>query len=306
MKKISGTVSQGGQRLDVFLATFCAGEYSRARIQRCIREGHATLNGKPCTPGQLVRRDDAVTLTVPDPRVLDLTPRELPLEILYEDADLLVVNKAPGMVVHPGAGNWDNTLVHALLAHCGGSLSGIGGVERPGIVHRLDKDTSGCILVAKNDFTHQRLTRLFHDREDVEKYYQALVLGRPTPQSFRIDLPIGRHPVHRKKMAINPTNGKNALTLVRVLARFRHHAHLECRIMTGRTHQIRVHLAHKGLPILGDAVYGRAKEGDMGAVPARQMLHAHRIVLPHPRTEKRLELTAPLPADFREILEKIS
>ncbi|MDZ4744206.1 MAG: RluA family pseudouridine synthase [Verrucomicrobiota bacterium] len=294
---------QGGQRMDIFLPSKIP--YSRSFLQKCIKQGLVTINDKPCTASRMLSTGDRVCTKIPDPTPLSIQAEVIPLEILYEDSDLIVINKASGMVVHPGAGNWEHTLVNALLAHCGKSLSGIGGVERPGIVHRLDKDTSGCLIVAKNDLAHQNLVKAFQSRS-LEKVYRVLVWGRVNPDRFDIDLPIGRHPNNRQKMAIAQSGGKNALTHVSVLKRFTHYSYLECRISTGRTHQIRVHLSSQSHPVLGDKLYGKAKLNNPYANPDRQMLHAFRLAFDHPRTGKKLEFIAPLPGDFLTILGDLS
>ncbi|MDL5051083.1 RluA family pseudouridine synthase [Oscillatoria amoena NRMC-F 0135] len=294
---------KGGQRMDLFLPAHVP--HSRSYLQKCIKQGLVTLNGQPCVASQMVSVGDRITARIPDPKPLAVAAEAIPLEILYEDSDLVVVNKHAGMVVHPGAGNWEHTLVNALLAHCGRSLSGIGGVERPGIVHRLDKDTSGCLVVAKNDFTHHRLVAAFQARS-LEKIYRAIVSGRVGPDRFEINLPLARHPQNRKKMAVAREGGRPALTHAGVLKRFAHHTYLECQIATGRTHQIRVHLASQGHPVLGDSLYGKGKNHDPLLAPQRQMLHAYRLAFAHPRTAKKLAFIAPLPEDFLTILERLT
>ncbi len=289
--------------MDLFLPAHIP--HSRSFLQKCVKQGLVTLNGKACLSSQMLSVGDHITAKIPDPKPLAIAAEAIPLEILYEDSDLIVVNKAAGMVVHPGAGNWEHTLVNALLAHCGKSLSGIGGVERPGIVHRLDKDTSGCLVVAKNDFTHQKLVRAFQSRS-LEKIYRVLVWGRVQPDRFDIDLPIGRHPQNRQKMAIVPAGGRPALTHVTVLKRLTHYSYVECHISTGRTHQIRVHLSSKSYPVLGDRIYGKAKLNNPQANPDRQMLHAFKLAFAHPRTGRKLEFIAPLPEDFLTILNQLT
>lgn len=306
MKKLNFIIpdGKGGQRLDLFLPA--AMGQSRSFVQKCLKQGLIHCNGKPAIASQKTLSGDLITAKIPDPKPLSIMAEDIPLEILYEDTDLIVINKHAGIVVHPGAGNWEHTIVNALLAHCGKSLSGIGGVERPGIVHRLDKDTSGALVVAKNDQSHQKLTKAFQSR-DVEKSYRTLVWGRVRADSFDINLPIGRNPHHRQKMAItSPEKGRAALTHVNVLKRFTHHSSLECRIATGRTHQIRVHLCSQGHPVMGDKLYGRGKTHDPMAHPSRQMLHAYRLAFYHPSTNKKLEFIAPLPDDFLTILSQLS
>lgn len=306
MESLSFIVPPPGRlRLDHFLALQLAGIYSRSLIQKWIRSGDVHLNDETARPNDKVKSGDRITLTIPNITPLALQPEAIELDVLFEDTDLIVINKPPGMVVHPGAGNLEHTLVHALLSHCKGELSGIGGIERPGIVHRLDKDTSGCLIAAKNDITHQKLSHQFQSRS-VEKHYQALCMGRISSDSFSINAPIGRHPVNRQKMAVDLEQGREALTDVKVLKRFTHHTYVQCQIHTGRTHQIRVHLAYKGFPILGDTMYGRSRSKPSGSQPRRQLLHSWRLAFLHPHTEKRVEFTAPLPDDFVDTLETLS
>jgi 23S rRNA pseudouridine1911/1915/1917 synthase len=286
-----------GQRLDQFL-TAQESVLSRSRLQALIRDGHATLNGHPAKPNARVRAGDEVTLVIPEAVPTETQAEEIALSILYEDDDLLVVNKPAGMVVHPAAGNWSGTLVNALLHHCTG-LSGIGGEQRPGIVHRLDKDTSGCIAIAKHDAAHQSLSRQFATRE-VSKIYLAIAAGRFKQPSGSIEAAIGRHPIHRKQMTVlEEGKGRASRTAWRVLGEIAAAEApaglgtlVECTLHTGRTHQIRVHLKHLGHPLLGDEVYGRR----LGF--PRQMLHAWRLGFLHPSTGRRVECEAPLPADF--------
>ena len=282
-----------GLRLDHFLATQLP-HLSRSRLQALIKEGHILLEGAPAKPGEKLRPGKRIS--VHEPEAVPATgaaPEEIPLEILFEDADLIVLNKAPGIVVHPAAGNPCGTLVNALLHHCP-TLSGIGGEQRPGIVHRLDKDTSGCIVIAKNDLSHQALSRQFAERE-VLKVYLALASGVFPKKSGTVTADIGRHPVHRKKMAVvTGGRGRHAVTDYRVLKELPGASLVECTLHTGRTHQIRVHLKHLGRPLLGDALYGR-----QGAYP-RQMLHAWKLGFHHPRTGEWMQFEAALPADFVE------
>lgn len=280
-----------GLRLDHFLASELP-HLSRSRVQTLIKEGHILLEGKAVKPGDKLRAGQSISVHEPAPTPLaDTLAEEIPLDVLYEDDDLIVLNKAAGMVVHPAAGNPAGTLVNALLHHCT-TLSGIGGEQRPGIVHRLDKETSGCIVIAKNDATHQELSRQFAARTTL-KVYLALALGQFRKKSGVIEVSIGRHPVDRKKMAvIHSGRGRNATTDYRVLREFPGASLVECTLHTGRTHQIRVHLKHLGHPILGDEVYGRR-----GSYP-RQMLHAWRLGFTHPRTGEWMEFQAPIPQDF--------
>ncbi|MGH8091983.1 MAG: RluA family pseudouridine synthase [Chthoniobacterales bacterium] len=282
-----------GWRLDRYLAAALP-QFSRSRLQSLIRNGDALLKGKNARPRQMVHAGDIVRLTIPPLEEIEAQAEEIPLEILYEDDDLLVLNKPPGLVVHPGAGNQTHTLVNALLHHCT-SLSGIGGKQRPGIVHRLDKETSGCLLVAKNDASHQALARQFAERR-VTKIYLALVAGRLKRNHGTIDAAIGRHPVQRKKMRVDARHGRVAKTEYRVLQSLGGVSLLECALHSGRTHQIRVHLHHLGHPVIGDALYGKK-----GSAP-RQMLHAWKLGFTHPRTNEPLRFEAPIPDDFRNAL----
>jgi 23S rRNA pseudouridine1911/1915/1917 synthase len=282
--------ADAGTRLDVFLAA-AAPELSRSRLQTLIKHGMVRIDNRPARSSERIREGQFISLEIPPAETVSMEAEAIPLTILYEDADLIVVNKPPGMVVHPAAGNREHTLVNALLHHCRG-LSTIGGEQRPGIVHRLDKETSGCIAIAKNDAAHHALSRQFASR-NVTKIYLALVRGRLRGRSGTIDAPIARHPVHRKKMAVcAPGEGRNARTDFRVVREFADATELECTLHTGRTHQIRVHLKHLGHPILGDAVYGTR-----GPYP-RQMLHAWKLGFEHPQTGARIQCEAPLPADF--------
>ena len=281
-----------GARLDRHLAAQSP-DLSRSRIQDLIATGHVTLNGHPAKASTKLREGDAIVLTEPPPRAVGTRPEAIALEVLYEDADLIVLNKPPGMVVHPAAGNWEGTLVNALLHHCG-ALSSIGGEQRPGIVHRLDKDTSGCIVAAKNDATHRSLTAQFAGRE-VEKIYLALAAGAFPLQSGTIEGAIARHPIHRKKMTVVAGGrGRAARTDWRVLRVLPAGTLVECTLHSGRTHQIRVHLQHLGHPLLGDETYGKR------AGFPRQMLHAWRLGFTHPRTGERMSFISPIPADFVE------
>jgi 23S rRNA pseudouridine1911/1915/1917 synthase len=281
-----------GSRLDQFLVGVAAG-LSRARIQDLIKDGHVTLNGGGAKASARLRAGDAVILNEPPPVPTETVAEEIALDVLFEDDDLIVINKPAGLVVHPAAGNWSGTLVNALLHHCQ-TLSGIGGEQRPGIVHRLDKETSGCLVVAKNDVAHQSLAKQFAGRE-VTKIYLALAAGKFTRQSGVIEAPIGRHPVQRKKMTVLPAgSGRAAKTGYRVLRELSAGTLVECTLHTGRTHQIRVHLKHLGHALLGDDVYGR--RGSF----ARQMLHAWKLGFVHPRSGKRLNFESPIPPDFVE------
>jgi len=288
-----------GKRLDVYVAERLA--LSRSAVQRLIDEGWVLVNGGRQKPGRRVKAGDVVAVTIPEPEPLDTLPEGLPIDILYEDEDIIVVNKPRGLVVHPGAGNWSGTLVNRLLAHCK-DLSGIGGKIRPGIVHRLDKDTSGVIVAAKNDAAHLALARDLKQRR-VEKTYLAIVHGTPKEERGTINAPIGRHPTHRKKMAVLPEGqGRPAITHYEVIERLQGYALLKLNPVTGRTHQIRVHLAHIGYPVVGDAVYGRRKDA-LGM--SGQALHAASLAFEHPRTRERMQFAAPLPDDMARVLARL-
>jgi 23S rRNA pseudouridine1911/1915/1917 synthase len=297
------TVPEGirRERADKVLAAHFP-EHSRAALQRAFDAGLVTVAGKTAARKHAVSTGDVVVFSLPETKPAELRAVEIPLSILFEDEHLLAVNKAAGMVVHPGAGTGEDTLVHALLAHCRGSLSGIGGVERPGIVHRLDRGTSGVILVAKNDAAHRALCAAFA-RRDVVKEYLALVAGVPKQASGRIVKAISRHPTQRHRMKAVATGGRPARTDWSVLEAWAPHGALvRCRIYTGRTHQIRVHLSSIGYPLLGDSVYGYRERSVPLAIP-RVMLHAEHLVIVHPATGAKLDLRAPLPADFAALIE---
>jgi 23S rRNA pseudouridine1911/1915/1917 synthase len=287
--------AEAADRLDLWLSKKNPPGLSRSAWQRLIREGHVQVNGKSASSNAKLTAGDEITAAIPPPQKTEMEPEDIPLEVLFEDDDLVVINKPAGMVVHPGAGHRAGTLVHALLHHCAGQLSGIGGVERPGLVHRLDADTSGCLVVAKNDAAHGALAGQFKTRS-VEKIYLAWVWGEPRRPSGRIEAAIGRHSAHRQKMAVTE-RGRPAITDWKVLEKHGAVSLLECRILTGRTHQIRVHCAHLGHGIAGDKLYGRTHTG-MPA-PPRQLLHAWKLSFDHPRTGKRIAITAPPPDDFR-------
>jgi 23S rRNA pseudouridine1911/1915/1917 synthase len=292
------------ERLDTFLRDrFPA--VSRGAIQRLIEAGHVKVNGRTVKATHTPRAGEQVEVHWPEARPMETRPQEIPLEILYEDEALLVLNKAAGLVVHPAAGNEENTLVNALLHHCQGQLSGIGGVARPGIVHRLDKDTSGCLVVAKNDETHLALSAQFATRK-VDKVYRAIVCGEMERDRGEIRAAIARHPSHRKRMAVDDEFGREARTSYRVLERLRGATLVEVRLHTGRTHQIRVHFQFFGFPLVGDATYGQRQNQRLSDLTdysaSRQMLHAFTLAFTHPRTGKRLSCEAPLPADFLDAL----
>ena len=284
------TAADAGPRLDQYLAARLP-DLSRSRIQALIKCGHIARNGAAVRASETVRAGDILTVTIPPPIAVETRAQDIPLDVLFEDDDFIVINKPAGIVVHPAAGNPDGTLVNALLHHCR-SLSGIGGELRPGIVHRLDKDTSGCLVAAKNDVAHRSLVRQFAGRE-VTKIYLALAAGTPARESGVVEAAIGRHPVHRQKMAVL-ARGRAAKTSWRALGPVPGGTLIECTLHTGRTHQIRVHLKHLGHPVLGDAVYGKRE-----AFP-RQMLHAWQLGFAHPRTGERVSFQSPIPADFVE------
>jgi len=297
---ITLTVSseQARQRLDRFLAEALPA-FSRARLQALIRDGFVSLNGKPPRPRDLVRTGDVVELREPELEKVEAQPEQITLDVIFEDDDLLVLNKPAGIVMHPGAGHAQHTLVNALLAHCQ-NLSGIGGKERPGIVHRLDKETSGALVVAKNDATHRDLSSQFAART-MTKIYLALVAGILRKTSGVIDKAIARHPVHRQRMSIARRQGRSAKTEYRVLRSGDEISLVECILHSGRTHQIRVHLHHLGHPVLGDKLYGGKRAGDF----SRQMLHAWKLAFRHPRSGDEMAFEAPVPRDFADAMRQI-
>ena len=309
MPEFCVTSSDSGERLDRFLARQLP-EYSRAYLQQLINRAHILVGGHVSKPGYRLRAGDRITVVLPPPQPAGMLPEAIPLEILYEDAYLLIVNKPAGMVVHPSPGNPSGTLVNALLAHCA-TLSGIGGVERPGIVHRLDKETSGAMVVAKDDVTHRGLVRQFAERR-VKKLYLAVVRGDIRKDEGIIDAAVGRHPVYRQKMSTHTRAGRAAITEFRVIERFGRYTLVELRPRTGRTHQIRVHMAALGHPLLGDPTYGRSRK-DSARCPLatklawfrRQALHAWVLGFQHPHTGEWLERCAPLPADMERLLDML-
>ena len=300
--------AQAGLRLDRALAELLP-DLSRERIKALIVEGQIVSGGRSLNPSMKVAVGQDYSITVPAPVALDAVAQDIPLDIVHEDADLIVVDKPAGLVVHPAAGNLDGTLVNALLHHCDGQLSGIGGVARPGIVHRIDKDTSGLLVVAKSDKAHEGLARQFKDHS-IDRLYAAIVYGIPTPGSGTVDAWIGRSDADRKKMAVHREGrGKHAVTHYRVMERLRGAAMVECRLETGRTHQVRVHMAHLGHPLIGDPVYGRDRKGFKSILETlgfkRQALHAKRLGFIHPVTEEPLAFDSPLPADMQELLSEL-
>lgn len=299
MNKITLEISQDdqGQRLDTFIAENIE-ELSRSYVQKLIAEGAITVNEKTVKANYKLKENDLVIAKIPDPQPIKIEPENIPLDIIYEDSDLLVVNKPVDMVVHPAHGNYSGTLVNALLAHCQ-DLSGINGRLRPGIVHRIDKDTSGLLLIAKNDFAHRGLASQLKEHS-VDRAYLALVHGVVTEPGGIIDAPIGRHSSDRKKMAVTLKNSKNALTRYFVKERFAKYTLVECHLETGRTHQIRVHLAYISHPLVGDPMYGYRKN-NLGF--SGQALHAYLIGFSHPRTGERLQFSTDLPQKFAQTLQ---
>lgn len=292
---------QEGKRIDAFVCEQLDG-ITRSMVQNWIEQGHITLaSGKATKKNYKVSAGDEVIVQVPEPQSVQIEPENIPIDIVYEDDDIIVVNKARGMVVHPAVGNWNGTLVNALMYHCGDRLSGINGEIRPGIVHRIDKDTSGLLVVAKNDLAHQSLAEQIACHSAAREY-QAIVVGAPREDEGTIDQPLGRHKTDRKKMAIVP-DGRHAVTHYHVLERFRGYSLMAFQLETGRTHQIRVHMASIGHPIIGDPLYGLKK--DRFSNLDGQCLHAWRLSLDHPRTGERMVFEAPLPAYFTEILNKM-
>ena len=297
-RELTAATEHAGVRLDAFLSA--DGALTRSQAARLIAEGRVRVNGKPAAKSARLSGGETVTVDVPQLRETALPPQDIPLDVVYEDDDVIVVNKPTGLVVHPAPGHPDGTLVNALLHHCGDSLSGIGGEKRPGIVHRIDRDTSGLIIAAKNDAAHLALSAQLKDHS-LSRTYECLVTGNMKQDSGTVDAPIGRSSADRKKMAVVPT-GRRAVTHWEVVARYPGVTHLRCRLETGRTHQIRVHMAHIGHPILGDTVYGAKKP-----VPGLtgQCLHATGLRFIHPRTGEPVELRCPLPPEFTAMLQKL-
>jgi len=327
LKEFVADMDAHGVRMDQWLATQTGPELSRSRVQALIRDGQVTLNGNVITePKKKLVEGDRLVLQMPEPEPAEPEGEDIPLSVLYEDDELIVIEKPAGLVVHPGAGNWTGTLVNALIHHCGASLSGIGGVRRPGIVHRLDKDTSGVLVVAKTDRAHRALSNAFADHGrtgDLERAYVALVWGTPPRMHGTIDAALGRSTSDRTKQAVvreDRDDARHAITHFSVLERFGEKPDatamaslVECRLETGRTHQIRVHMAHIGHPLVGDRDYGRAfftkanvleePLGEMVRTFTRQALHARLLAFRHPVTDELMEFEAPLPADFAELIQ---
>ena len=289
-----------GERLDAFLAR-CADNLTRSAAQKLIDEGQVLLNGKPGKKNNRLEPGDRIEYTVPEAKPVDIQPTQMKLDIVYEDEDVIVINKPKGLVVHPAAGHSDDTLVNGLLYALGEKLSGINGVLRPGIVHRIDKDTSGLLAVAKNDYAHTMLASQLKDHT-MARTYEAIVCGNLKEDSGTVNAPIGRHPSDRKKMCVTARNAKEAVTHWEVIARYRGYTHIRCKLETGRTHQIRVHMAYIGHPILGDTVYGR-KKPELGQ--DSQCLHAGALCFQHPRDGHPVLVFADLPQYFRDVLAKL-
>jgi len=294
------SVQKAGDRLDAFLAAEIA-ELTRSRIQKLIGDGEITVNGLPVRSNYKLRLGDSVEVNIPEAKEVEISAEEIPLDIVFEDECMLVVNKPQGMVVHPAAGNYSGTMVNALMAHCGDNLSGINGEIRPGILHRIDKDTSGLLMVAKNDVAHLGLSEQIKEHS-LTREYLALVHGKIKEDSGTIDAPIGRDEKDRKKMTITTKNSRNAVTHFFVLERFDKYTFVRCRLETGRTHQIRVHMSKNGHPIVGDPVYGVKKEEFK---LNGQLLHAHMLGFIHPVSGKYMEFSREIPEYFEEVLEKL-
>ena len=300
MEKLFFTIEKDGERIDKYLSEQLE-DMTRSHIQKLIKENMVRVNGMTVKSNFKLSASDQIEVEIPELKEPDILPENIPLDILYEDQDILVVNKPKGMVVHPAPGHYTGTLVNAIMYHCKDNLSGINGVMRPGIVHRIDMDTTGSLLICKNDRAHQALAEQLKEHSITRKYH-AIVHGRLKEDEGTIDKPIGRHPIDRKKMSVHCTNGREAVTHYRVLKRFQQFTYIECQLETGRTHQIRVHMSSIGHPILGDQVYGPAK------CPYKlqgQTLHAKVLGITHPTTGEYMEFDAPLPDYFQGLLEKM-
>ena len=292
--------TESAERIDALLARSVEG-LTRSAAQRLLEQGAVTLGGRPVKKNHRTSPGERYEVVLPEPEPAAPAPENIPLDVRYEDDDLIVVNKPRGMVVHPAPGHPDGTLVNALLYHCGDSLSGVGGEKRPGIVHRIDKDTSGLLIAAKNDFAHLALSAQLSDHS-LARTYEAVVIGNLRDDAGTVNAPIGRHPTDRKRMAVTQKNSREAVTHWEVLARYPGYTHIRCRLETGRTHQIRVHMAHIGHPLLGDMVYGR-KKPELGL--EGQCLHARELTFVHPRSGERLTVTTELPDWFEAVLKKL-
>lgn len=301
MKEFFTVENQDGERIDRYLSEELENR-SRSYIQKLIKENHVTVNQKPVKANYRLSLGDRVVIDLPEAKEPDIKPEDIPLDILYEDKDIIIVNKPKQMVVHPAPGHYSQTLVNALMYHCGFELSGINGTMRPGIVHRIDMDTTGSLVACKNDMAHQSLSKQLKEHS-IRRIYVAIVHGNIKEEDGTVNAPIGRHPTERKKMSIHSRNGREAITHYQVLERFGNYTYIQCELETGRTHQIRVHMASLGHPLLGDMVYGPKKcpfphlQG--------QTLHARTLGIIHPRTGEYLEVNAPLPAYFIELLDKL-
>ena len=300
LQRLTVSPEEAGVRIDKYLAEQLP-DITRSYLQKLLKDGSVQMNGKPVKTSTKTAAGAVIELTIPDPEEPEILPEDIPLDILYEDSDVILINKPKDMVVHPAAGHYTGTLVNALMYHCKGDLSGINGVLRPGIVHRIDKDTTGVLIVCKNDKAHNALAEQLKEHSITRKY-RAIVCGNLKEDEGTVDAPLGRHPQDRKTMAIVRTGGKRAVTHYRVLERFGNYTYIECQLETGRTHQIRVHMASLGHPLLGDEVYGRVKspfklEG--------QTLHAMVLGFIHPTTGEYMEFEAPLPEYFEKLLEKL-
>ena len=297
--RLRASEERKNQRLDAFLASSLDG-LTRSQATRLIESGEVAVDGKAVSKSYKLAGGEDIAVTLPEPELVEAVPQDIPLDVVYEDADVIVVNKPSGMVVHPAPGHPDGTLVNALLYHCAGTLSGVGGALRPGIVHRIDRDTSGLIIAAKNDAAHQYLSAQLADHT-LARTYECIVVGALREDRGTVNAPIARHPTDRKRMAV-VAGGREAVTHWEVIARYPGYTHVRCRLETGRTHQIRVHMAYIGHPILGDTVYGAKKE-----VPGLtgQCLHAVGLRFLHPRTHEVVELSCPLPEEFTRMLQKI-
>ncbi|MBQ8800950.1 MAG: RluA family pseudouridine synthase [Clostridium sp.] len=301
MTKLTLTAEAGGERLDAFLAAHVE-DLTRSAAQKLLEKGAVTIAGRPAKKNEKTAPGMVIEVELPDPEPIDVLPQNIPLDVVYEDADVIVINKPVGLVVHPAPGHPDGTLVNALLYHCGDSLSGINGQLRPGIVHRIDRDTSGLIIAAKNDRAHVALAEQLQDHS-LARVYEAVVHGNFREDEGTVDAPIGRHPIDRKKMAIDRKDGRRAVTHWTVLGRYNGFTHIQCRLETGRTHQIRVHMASIGHPLVGDPVYGGNRKSLPGLTG--QCLHARKLRFVHPSTQELVEVECPLPDWFKRVLRQI-
>ncbi len=293
--------NDGGERIDRYLADVLE-DKSRSYLQKLIKEGHVKVNDKPVKSNYRLVFDDRVEVYMPEVKEPDIEPENIPLDILYEDKDVLLVNKPKQMVVHPAPGHYSGTLVNAIMFHCGNELSGINGVMRPGIVHRIDMDTTGSLVICKNDIAHQSLSDQLKEHS-IHRIYEAIVHGNLKQDEGTVNQPIGRHPTDRKKMSIHAKNGREAITHYKVLERFGNYTHIQCKLETGRTHQIRVHMSSIGHPLVGDIVYGPSKCPFLNL--QGQTLHAKTLGFIHPTTNEYLEVSAPLPEYFKTLIDKL-